>query len=198
MIGLIAAAAFAASAWAQNNPAGPPADSPGRLMTDIHDIKDPWTFPAPPYWLAWILAALVAAALAWWLIRRWKNRTKPPQPAAPPLPPDRAAVEALDRLAGRNLAPKAHYFELSLILRTYIEGRYGIGAVEMTTEEFLPRLRDLGLGPTLEAETRRFALETDPIKYADTGADRPRMVRDLEWVRGFVDRTRPKETDVSV
>ncbi len=66
---------------------------------------------------------------------------------APPLPPHVVAIRALEALHHRKVWQngefKRYYSELTDILRTYLAGRYGVGAMEMTSEEILVALRSL-------------------------------------------------------
>ena len=144
-------------------PAGPPAvpgqaapDTPAP-MTDIHDIHPPVPvgFDAP--WLMPVLLTLagvvILAALVWWWRRRRKQ--KKIETIVPELPPDMIANKALEEIGDvRGQDGKAFYFRLSAILRQYIWGRFGVGAPEMTTEEFFtlycPSAGGSGTGPPVE------------------------------------------------
>lgn len=66
---------------------------------------------------------------------------------APPLPPHVVAIRALEALHHRKLWQngnfKAYYSELTDILRTYLVGRYGVGAMEMTSDEIIEAIRPI-------------------------------------------------------
>jgi hypothetical protein len=135
---------------------------------DIRDVKPP--VPAG-LWRWWVLgAALLAAAgiaLVWWMRRR------PARPAVGPgpRPAHEIALEALERLRQEWLPGKGRYEEyyvrLSGIARTYVEGRFGLRAPEMTTEEFL---QSVVQAPELTAEQREllrdFLTHCDLVKFA--------------------------------
>lgn len=196
--GLQTAAALLAStaAWAENAIDRTPATTGGdtSAMTDIHDIKPVLSMGADLAWLYWVaggLAMLALGVLGWWL---WQRRR--PLPAGvtppPPVPPEMVAFEALDALAAfAETDPKRFYFQLSAVLRRYIESRYGFPAAEMTTEELLPRLDRLPLEPGLTGPLKAFCRETDPIKFAGAAAAPERILGDLVFARDFVRRTTP-------
>jgi hypothetical protein len=194
-------ASFARAAEKENQDPGPgpttaPADPGVMTMTDIHDIKPALDLGFDLKWIYFalaILALLALAALAVWL---WKKRKKPvvSQPSAKPVPEDVEAYQMLDALATeRHLNPKQFYFRLSLILRRYLERRYGIAAVEMTTEELLPKVDRLPLTLDLAQPLRDFCRAADPIKFAGVSPGPGRMAEDLAFVRNFVQKTTAAE-----
>ena len=76
--------------------------------------------------------------------RKKEGKRLLPLRESPPRPPHEIAVEALDRLRDSDLLEKgkikAYYTEISEIIRRYIEGRYFIVALEMTTTDVLDGL----------------------------------------------------------
>ena len=106
----------------QKNPVQNPAMTGADAMTDIHDIR-PLRSPGPDlrplgYGLA-ALAALVLMAVAVFLWKRRRRRLK--GGVAPGLPPDAAALSALDELADVDgIDGRLFYFRLSAILRRYL------------------------------------------------------------------------------
>lgn len=114
------------------------------------------------------LALLVLGAallVSWWRRRGARLKVAPPPP--PPLPPHvraRLRLEAAFQLLGD---PNAFCTEVSAILRTYLEERFGWNAPDRTTEEFLAELRrqprmDVGQQATLES----FLTLCDVVKFA--------------------------------
>lgn len=87
-----------------------------------------------------VLLALTALALFLWLRARRKRLNQEP----PPLPPIPAHTRALHSLEGAlkwMSDPDRFCTEVSWILRSYIEERFGWNAADRTTEEFLTELR---------------------------------------------------------
>jgi hypothetical protein len=187
-----AAAALDAATQAPSPPAS--ADTTAQPpMTDIHDIK-PLVAVDTPFPAA-AVALIGAAGLAllglalYYLKRRAGQRTSP---LPPPLPPETAALAQLDAI--RDLAvmeARKFYFQLSAVLRTYLHGRYGLNAPEMTTEEILPRIGTLGLPADLAARLEALLLSADPIKFAALPASRRKMETDLGFAYAFVEKTTP-------
>lgn len=125
-------------------------------------------------WAAWLAGFLGAIVLAVLLVRWWWRRRRRMRPLAPVIAPGDWALEQLRRLRSRRLIEQGRvqefYFELNMIVRRYIERRFGLRAPEMTTEEFLVSLRD---GPAAGRLDRRaqaallpFLEACDLVKYA--------------------------------
>lgn len=170
-------------------------------MTDIHDIKPLLALGGDIQWLYWVTAAAILLVLGLLLYRMLKNRkpkeTLPTQP--PPLPPDTQAYQMLDALAAEtNLSPKQFYFQLSAIIRHFIERRFQIPAVEMTTEELLPQVDRLSLKREQLRALRAFCRSADLIKFAGLAAEQNRMARDLAFARDFVYQSSLETVDESV
>ena len=118
------------------------------VTTRPRDISGTLMPPRPPL-SAWQWAGIVVGALTglsviiggiWWLYRL-------SQRPAPPIPAEVIARRALDEVAGSEwLEPQrireCHY-RLSEIVRVYVENKFGLGAPEMTTEEFLRTLASI-------------------------------------------------------
>lgn len=136
----------------------------------LHEIVDPRRIVSvyDALLIAGAIGLLLAlATLAWWLWRRHRRKRLEPPPPPPPVPPhDRArrALEAATRLLGD---PDAFCTELSAILRTYLEERFGWNAPDRTTEEFLAELRqDRMLPPSLQELLHDFLERCDLVKFA--------------------------------
>ncbi len=121
------------------------------------------------WWIAGGVAALLALVGGWWWWRAHARRR--PLPEAVALPAHVKALRALQRLRGSPRTTPADierfYVEVSDVLRTYVEERFGVHAPERTTEEFL---RDLDtcdhLLRTQRAELERFLSQCDLVKFA--------------------------------
>ncbi|MFO8047458.1 MAG: hypothetical protein R6U29_00360 [Desulfosudaceae bacterium] len=165
-------------------------------LTDIHDIRGPRQVGLNPAWYYGVGAAAAAAALlaglAFGLRKLKKNRSSGPHEVTASLeePPEERAVRRLDELENRPPdKPADFYFQLSAIFREYIEGRYGLDAPEMTTEELLPRLAMIDLEKELRDKARDFLRFGDRVKFARAACDDERMSAHLDFVRHLVART---------
>lgn len=160
-------------------------------LTDIHDIKSLEIIGMDPAWIRIAVYTLLAMALIAAAIYIWKKLKKRMVKHIPaPLPPDKAALQQLDTLADtENIDGKDFYFRLSAIMRNYIDGRFGIHAPEMTTEELLPRIDDLDIAKEMQKVLKELLRSSDPVKFAGFPAVISTMKHDLFFVINFVKQT---------
>jgi len=181
-----------------NAPAPAESDAP---MTDIFDIKPLEAVAFSPQVLTIVMIALIGAAIlaaVLAVIYFIKKRRAPAAPDIPSLEPHETALQLLDDLEKRPAPdPREFYFNLSMIFRAYVEGRFRLDAPEMTSEELLPRLKDLPLDQELHQGARSFLLASDPVKFAGQQAGCETMTAHLAFVRQFVRQTMPLESDAS-
>ncbi|MEW6291527.1 MAG: DUF4381 family protein [Thermodesulfobacteriota bacterium] len=160
----------------------------GETDPQLADIYPPLPQPAPTLYclLAGGAAALLLLALLLCLYRRRKRQKPPP----PPLPLHAAALAEIDRLLHEHGQGSdfAHFYgRLSLILRRYIEARFGLKAAEQTTEEFLDSLRHSPLFTGEQQELLRdFLGRCDLIKFARLIPARQEVVAAIELCRDFI------------
>ncbi len=176
-----------------------PAD--GTEVTDIRDIKPLRRVETAGQWLWWIglAAALLAAALAaWWWRRRRRRGTG--ASGTPRIPPWDLAIRDLERLRSTDFSNlrelRRYHFAVSAVVRAYVEGRFGLNATDLTTEEILSRMGGLiRLDPNQARRLERFLLATDQVKFA-AHLPRPEEIeRTWEQAMGFVQATRPGDDD---
>lgn len=149
--------------------------------------------PVPWEWIAGGALAAIAVAIGLWLYLRRRRR----RDEIPPEPAHVVAYRALDVLRSMDFADpveiRRFYFAVSEVVRTYVEGRFGLNATDLTTEEIVGELSSL---PELEAEPqedlRRFLLDTDRVKFADQPAGETDVATTYEAALGFVEVTMPR------
>lgn len=174
---------------------------PADASSDIADIKPSRKLAGRiPRWL-WIVLGASAVAFFAGLIstKIWKHREQI-IPAAPPVPPHVIALNALQALKNRNLLErdecKPFYTELSLILRTYLEGRFQLNAPDETTEEIV---EEMSRSPELDGSQRNilqeFMRQADMVKFAKGHPDRTTMEAAFDTTRQFVEETKQEETN---
>ena len=142
-------------------------------------------------WLISGLALIAVLAFAFYWIRIRKSVEAPPPP---PLPPHVIAAQALDELLAENLAEqgrsKEFYERISHILRAYIENRFGLKAVEQTTEEFF---HDLKTSPLFPADQKlllkKFLDHCDLVKFAEYQPGRDETENTTLFCRKFIQQT---------
>jgi len=113
------------------------------------------------------------------------------------------ALKRLEAVLSRDLLAtgrfKEFYNEVSLILRRYIEDRFGLAAPERTTEEFLREGRSSGvLAEADVAMLEEFLSHCDLVKFAGARPDPARLDQTESLVRGFIERTRSAEAQLVV
>jgi len=163
--------------------------------TDIRDLK-PLQEVAPALPWVWIIAgaaALLLLLVAFLLLRRRPAKVVPPEPA------HEVAFRELNALRGTDFtdpeAVRRFYFRISEVVRTYVEGRFGLNATDLTTEEIvaeLPKLTSLQGGPRQQLET--FLEDTDRVKFADSATTEDEIGSTYDRALSFVEETRPLET----
>jgi len=160
-------------------------------MTDINDIKPLENLVVDWSLLFYILGAVLILAVIWAAVYYWKkHRNRKQVSVEVTILPHEAALSLLDALADvENIDGKVFYFSLSNILRTYIQAIYNINALEMTTEELLPKVDLLGLNKEMHHGLKYLLRSTDPVKFAGVSATLSKMQQDLAFVRDFVNQT---------
>jgi hypothetical protein len=168
-------------------------------MDDIRDIRPPVDYPVN--WLFWIiLAGAALLGLLVWMLRRRIIFPRKQQTVVPPDPPWVTARQALARLKGQSYPEQGrireYYFELSYILRRYIEDRFAVKAPEMTTEEFLESLKNSRvLNDSQKKELQYFLTGCDMVKFAKYSAGRDDMEASFNLTEKFIDETVPAGGD---
>ncbi len=141
-----------------------------------------------------LVAILLIIGIIMW-IRRRKAKKGEVEIKPVPLLPHEWASRALDELEAKRLwqsgEVKEHYTNLTGILREYLERRFGIHAMEQTSDEILEQLRLQELSQPLLTDTEELLSVADLIKFAkaDPGMDIHAVT--IGRVRAFVRETIP-------
>lgn len=168
-----------------------PADTSG---LEIADIREPYRLRGPiwPYIVIPLAVALILLGLLW---MRKRLRKKTIVPEAPPRPPWEIAFEELDSLRRKRHAEfgrvRQYYFELSLIVRAYLERRYSFPAVESTTHEIENQVSLKVVGKKLYNRLFDFFVRADLAKFAKLDPSRSDAEMDLSFAFEFVRLTIP-------
>ncbi|MEO7079954.1 MAG: hypothetical protein ABIY71_00455 [Flavobacteriales bacterium] len=144
----------------------------------IRDIKEIYAVPFSLVdwlmehwqWVAGGLAAVaIITALVIFLYRR-SRRPKPLVPEAPKAPAHITAFLALEALKQKKLwqqeRTKEYYTELTEIIRSYVEERYGVPAMEQTTDELLTALRLSSMSSGAQQQLGQILRLADMVKFA--------------------------------
>jgi hypothetical protein len=139
------------------------------------DIKGPIGIPITfMEVLPWLLGGLVLIGLITFLIYYFVNRKKNKPmlmfAAKPELPPHVAALEDFEKLRNAKLWQagriKEYHTGLTDIIRIYLERRYKIMAMEMTSDEILTNLKYSELSPALLSSLGDVLQLSDLVKFA--------------------------------
>ena len=116
---------------------------------------------------------------------------------APPEPPHVVAIRALEALHHQKLwqndRHKLYYSLLTDILRTYIAGRWGVSAMEMTTDEIIEAMRTLDLPEKARMDLTSILRDGDLVKFAKFTPEADQNEGDYTRAYYFVEETKPVE-----
>lgn len=137
----------------------------------IRDIAGPVDV-APPFWqtVLWLTLAIALLSLATWVIWRCWPRPLPP----PPPTPRQNALTELAKLRAqlRDLDPHDFSFEVSAVLRRYIEAQFGLRPTKQTSDEFLADVSRSSRFSVMDGRMLADFLErSDLIKFARQGEE---------------------------
>lgn len=138
----------------------------------VHDIKGqiryPVTFRELLPWVGLGLGIAGLIALAVWLIVRYGRKRD--AEAQRREPAHIVALRKLDRYRGSKMwAPekqKAFYSGITDTLREYMDARYDIGAMEMTTAEIMKELKNTDVTADLQTGLKELFERADFVKFA--------------------------------
>lgn len=169
------------------------------LKLPLKPMKGPVGLPPRYALLGWAAVLVALAALIYGVIRLVKKRTAAPGLETPQPEPRREAAHqiALRRLAALEAAQclnaeefRSFYGELSEIARQYIEERFEIKAMEMTSEEFLMFIAATdSLKIQHQFLLREFLRSSDLVKFAQSVPLPDEARLDLERIRQLVRET---------
>jgi len=150
----------------------PPPREPvtGGIETDPKKDLPPLSWRLAGRLAAWGALAAAAAFGLYLLLRHLARRVREHMMS----PIERAWAE-LDRLLKKSLPERGRYkdfyVELTMVVRRYVQRKYGVKAPHMTTEEFLGEIRREGGGRFGDtASLGRFLESADMVKFAGVEA----------------------------
>ena len=165
---------------------------------DIRDIKSPWELSRD-----WKLIALISsggvlilllASLGYYFWRKRQGKSLLPEKKEPLRPAHEIALEALRKLRASGLPAtgqiKAYYVELTEIVRRYIEGRYFVPALELTTGELMDNLKTVAIEPDAKAMLQDLLERSDLVKFAKYQPAADEHARAFQLAESFVETTK--------
>lgn len=173
----------------------------------IYDLKPqrnlPFRFAEVSGYAKWGVLALLLALVALYALKRILARYgkglgdlfKP----APPQPPHVVAIKALEALHNQKLwqnnRHKQYYSGLTDILRTYIAARWGVGAMEMTSDEIIETMRPEELPDKARMDLTAILRDADLVKFAKATPEAEQNEADYLKAYYFVEETKVAETE---
>ena len=174
-------------------------------MTTVRDLKPQKTlklrFAEISGYLDIALGVLLLLALAIYILVRYLHKRgkhlsdffKP----APPVPAHIIAIRALEKLHAEKLwqndKHKLYYSGLSDILRTYLAGRFEVGAMEMTTDEIVDALRSIEIEQKSKMDLLSVLRDADLVKFAKATPEAEENELTYNKAYYFVENTKPIE-----
>ncbi len=171
----------------------PPADPEGGSVLDY--LPD-WLVN---YWYIVVILILLVAIIIYGY-KRYKDKgfILPHKPA--PLPYD-VAINELRRLKAMNLweqgMDKEYFTRLTDILRVYLDRRFSINAIEMTTPEILEKLSENNTIKDKKEYIQSILDTADFVKFAKVRPLPEDNMAAFDKARKFVEETKPSEEEIA-
>lgn len=176
--------------------------APQDTSAQIFDIVGPYKAPLTlGEMLPWILLAIISGALVWgiiYLVRRLRKKENKPEVEENRDPAHITAFRELEKLKSEELwqhgETKPYYSRLTEIIRKYLEERYGVFSLEMTTPETLTALLKTGFRKDENFGKLKSVLTiSDLVKFAKYNPDAAVNEKNFQDSWDFVDATRVRE-----
>jgi hypothetical protein len=146
---------------------------PSKGVTDIKPVMDA-DFVLSDYYayIFGIPGALLLFCIIMYIIQKWKKKEpvftfKAPEPK---LPPHVEAISHLDRIKAAKLwqqgKNKEYYSDITDVLRKYILDRFGVFALEMTSDEILSEIYRLSDAHSVHSTLKQILELADLVKFA--------------------------------
>lgn len=122
-----------------------------------------------PYTSPWIIAAIVGSLIVGvgGLVTLFRSRARHRRIAAKASTPAQTALAELRRLAGQSTDILTLYLLVADCLRRYVQSKFDIRALELTTDELVDSLdADARLPVRLQKDLERLIRQSDLVKFA--------------------------------
>jgi hypothetical protein len=173
----------------------------------IKDIRGPiaakipwWDYIKAYWWILLVIAGLIGFYIYY---KKRKNQPKPTiQVFQEIIPAHIIALEALHKLKEEAIwkegAFKEFHIIISEILREYLEKRYGLFALELTTDEIIVSLKSVSIDSESKARLKQVLFLSDMVKFAKEipiAAENEQSINNailfVENTKQFVEPTKP-------
>ena len=158
-----------------------------------------WDYIPGYVWII-ILGIAVILAGAYLYYRYFRNKDENNVQAEPQIPPYEKAIQALNMLKEEKLwqggQDKQYYTRLTDILREYLDGRFSINAMEMTSTEILDALRRNNETRAVERHMKEILNVADFVKFAKMQPLADDNEASMRYAITFVEETKPQPEPV--
>lgn len=149
------------------------------------------------YW-GWILVVIIIILGAIFALLLYKKKLPIAlTPAQKEIPPYELAMQLLERLRDEKLCErgqeKEFYTRLTDILRSYIDSRFGINAMEMTSTQIIESLNSNNETVDSKSYVEQVLEIADFVKFAKVRPLPDDNVKSYNWAIQFVKETKPIE-----
>lgn len=165
---------------------------------DVQDNPFMWSEWSPLFWLSVILLVLIAIGVYLYLRYKQNKPIISRIQIVRHIPAHQKALSAIDKIKQSKIQnsenPKEYYTQLTDTLRKYIEERFGFSAMEMTSAEIIPRLRNTG-DPVMISELRELFNTADLVKFAKYSTLLNENDLNLVNAVNFIDQTKTQDKE---
>lgn len=167
-------------------------DADSRFFDFLPDfITDNWG------WILLVLVLIAASIVAYFIFT--KRVHIPLVPQKKPIPPYQLAIENLNKLREEKLCEKGqekeYYTRLTDILRVYLDQRFGINAMEMTSSQIISKLNETEETKLPNRYMRQILEIADFVKFAKVRPLPDDNVQSFNSAIRFVQDTKPEESN---
>lgn len=154
------------------------------------------------YWWIFIIVLLCAAGIFVWMRYIKGKKAIPLVPKKKPVPPYELAMQQLNRLKSEKLCENGHekeyYTRLTEILRIYLDKRFGINAMEMTSTQIMHHLQSNDDTKTSAPVMKQILEMADFVKFAKVRPLPDDNQKAFNNAVTFVENTKPVEPTEAV
>lgn len=172
-----------------------PADTSQKIYDIVEPYRAPVTLGEIMPWLLLVIVIGIIAFLIYRYFRLFRREKKVTTEVVNTDPAHVIAFRELENLRDMKLwqagETKKYYTRLTEILRLYLENRYGVYSLEMTTSETLVALVKTGFRKDESYDKLNSVLSVaDLVKFAKYKPDAPENEQCFEKAWGFIDVTK--------
>jgi hypothetical protein len=144
-------------------------------LAKVKDVKPPFEEPFDWKWYLpyayWGLGAIaLVTAIVLIILRLTRKKVVVVEPEKPKVPPHITALETLGQIKASAVwkegREKEYYSSISDCIRLYIEGRFGVSALELTTDEIVRAFRSQVVDPLSKEKLQQLLVLSDLVKFA--------------------------------